>query len=329
MNRHFLLLLFLSIFWQFVKGQAIDNNLSYKNICAEKYVRVSYENDYFSSMDRYYTQGVNIEMVLPPFDFPLSSKILLTPKSGYTRLGVGLEHDIYTPMDISKSAVLTADRPFAACMMLKIFRSTIDPFRKSRFSTTLGIGILGPGAMAGELQTEVHRILPDNTIPKGWQNQIRNDLILSYQLGFEKQLFSYDHLMSMDWGVKAIAGTLNDKTTGGFTLIVGTFESPFDIGSERAPLLKTPKNNFHCYAYEHPEINLIVYDATIEGGLFNLTSPHTIDPSQMHRITFQNRFGFVVNYQKIYLEYFQAVLTSEFRTGDFHAWGGIQIAVAL
>lgn len=76
-------------------------------------------------------------------------------------------------------------------------------------------------------------------------------------------------------------------------------------------------------------INGIGYDATMQGGIFNKQSPYTIDAKDIKRITFQQNFGCVLNFKKLYLEYFQSLLSPEFRNGKMHRWGGLKIGLGL
>jgi lipid A 3-O-deacylase len=305
----------------FVSAQAIDNTLSFKNINSEKYFRINYENDFFSATDKYYTQGIHFDLVAPWVkNFPLS-KVLLHPVAGYTRYGISIEHDGYTPSSIGSDDILYGDRPFAACFFLKTFLMTIDSANKQRFSTTLSTGIIGPGAGGMQMQRDIHRWLHDMT-PHGWQYQVHNDAILNYQVDYEKQLLSVGHVFSLDADAVGRAGTLSDKASIGTSFMMGYFDSPF--GTTMAT-----KNNFRIYAYEHPEVDFVGYDATLEGGVFNHSSPYTISPADLTHIVFQNRFGFVVVYQRFYLEYFQSLLSNEFRTGNYHVWGGVQVAFGL
>ena len=172
-----------------------------------------------------------------------------------------------------------------------------------------------------EEQTGIHRLLGD-VIPRGWPNQIHNDAILNYQVNYEKQLLSAGHIFSLDADGMARAGTLSDKANIGTTMMFGYFDSPFRTET-------TTKKSFRTYAYEHAEINIVGYDATLEGGVFNRTSPYTINPKDLTPFVFQNRFGFVVIYHRVYLEYFQTLLSHEFTTGNFHVWGGLQIAFKI
>jgi len=302
-------------------AQAIDNTLSFKNINSNSYFRINYENDFFSATDKDYTQGIHMEMVAPWIKrFPLS-KLLVHPKFSYVRYGMGLEHDAYTPSSYSVTNILYGDRPFTACLFLKTFLIAIDPAHKQRFSSSLSTGVIGQAAGGMEMQTAIHKWL-DDVKPVGWPNQIHNDAIINYQADYEKQIVSLGHFFSMDMDGMARAGTLSDKAAIGTTIMFGYLDDPFSLVTDRA-------NNFRIYAYEHAEGNAVAYDATLEGGVFNHTSPYTISPKDVTPFVFQNRFGFVVVYRRIYLEYFQTLLSHEFTTGDFHVWGGVQIAFGL
>jgi lipid A 3-O-deacylase len=302
-------------------AQAIDNTISYKNISNSSYARLNYENDFFSATDKYYTQGIHLEVASPGLKgFPLT-RLLLHPKYKSITYGFGLEHNGYTPTSISNPAILYGDRPFAACLFLKTFLIAIDPDKKQRFSSTCNTGVIGQAAGGMEMQTGIHRWL-HNITPHGWPNQIHNDLLLNYEVSYEKQLISYGHFFSLDADANARLGTLSNKAGVGITMMAGYFNSPFDIEIIQA-------KNFRIYAYEHAKVNLIGYDATLQGGLFNKSSPYTLRPDDIVRYTFQNRFGFVVIYKRIYLEYFQSMLSAEFKTGNYHVWGGVQIALGF
>ena len=46
-------------------AQVIDNTASFKNNNSDKYVRLQYDNDFFTAKDEYYTQGITLEWVHP------------------------------------------------------------------------------------------------------------------------------------------------------------------------------------------------------------------------------------------------------------------------
>lgn len=74
-------------------------------------------------------------------------------------------------------------------------------------------------------------------------------------------------------------------------------------------------------------VNLVGYDATLQGGVFNKSSPYTISSNDVTRFTFQSNAGVVVSLASLYLEYFQTYLTREFETGMSHQWGGVRVGV--
>jgi len=302
-------------------AQQIDNTLSYKNINTDHYFRLNYENDFFSATDIYYTQGFVLELIAPSIKrFPLS-KLLIRPTGEYTRYGIALQHNGYTPTSIQHDELLVGDRPFAACAMFQNFSISIDSVAHSRFSSAITLGVIGQAALGAEMQTGIHRWL-NNVTPHGWKYQVHNDAIINYQVDYEKQLYAFKNILSIDADAIGRLGTLSDKVAIGITLIGGYFDSPYS-GQIAA------KNHFRMYAYEHTQLNLVGYDATLQGGIFNHTSPYTITSSDISRIVLENRFGFVVAYKNIFLEYFQSYLSQEFKTGYYHVWGGIQIAVGL
>jgi lipid A 3-O-deacylase len=313
--------LFLCILPLSAWAQAIDNVLSYKNIDQDNFLRINYENDFFSGTDKYYTQGVEIDLVSPWVkDFPFS-KILVHPKYSYIRYGLGVESDVYTPVSVTASNILYGDRPFASCLFLKTFLTATDSVHGNRFSTALNTGVIGPAGLGMEMQTGIHKALGDVT-PHGWPNQIHNDAILNYQVDFEHKLVQAGRYFLLDADGMARAGTLSDKAALGITVMVGYFDDPYKS------TIATGKN-FRIYAYDHPEVDVVAYDATLEGGVFDHTSPYTLSRKDIEPVVLQNRAGVVVVYRKLYLEYFQSVIGSEFRYEDFHVWGGIQIAFAL
>lgn len=304
-----------------IHAQSINNTLAYKNINSDRYARINYENDFFGFTDEYYTQGMHAEVVAPwVWQFPLSHA-LLRPRNSHTRYGVGIEHNGFTPSSISSDAILYNDRPFAATLFLKTFAISVDSTRRQRFSATLSTGAIGPVAGGKELQTNIHKAL-NNITPHGWDNQIKNDVIVNYEVDFEQELLAYRNILSVSANGNARIGSLSDKASAGLTLMLGYFDSPFSNYIVKG-------NNLRIYGYEHAQANLVGYDATMQGGVFNVSSPYTIDASDISRGVLENRFGFVITYQRLYLEYFQSIYGKEFAQGKVHNFGGVQIAVGF
>lgn len=205
--------------------------------------------------------------------------------------------------------------------MLKSFRISVDTLRKARLAAVLSTGMIGPAAFAGRMQSTIHNWTGDQD-PKGWQNQIRNDVIINYELTYEKQLYRFSDIAEVNASGQVRIGTLSDKLQAGLTIRLGKFQSAFDL--KEKPFLR----NFQVYIYNQPLASVIGYDASLNGGVFARNSPYKLSASQISRVTFQDNFGVVVHCWRVYLEYYQSFLTKEFQTGRSHRWGGLKIGYA-
>ncbi len=313
MKVYFLLLaLFINLS---IEAQTVDNSSYFRNIPSFQYIRLHYENDVFSNSDKYYTQGINLEFVHPSVKKFFVSKILIKPANNEIKYGVSVELNGYTPISIEYEEILKGDRPFAAVLILKTFSIATNSASKEKISSSISAGVMGPAALGKEIQTGIHKAIGGKK-PLGWSNQIQNDIILNYQVDYERMLFSYNPYFFLSGTMGAKAGTLSDKIYSSFTIMIGLFENPATPGLQ--------KRKIQFYFFEQPLINLLAYDATLQGGVFNKSSRHVISSSDINRITFQNNIGVVLKTKKFYLEYVKSFLTKEFKTGGRHSWGGVR-----
>jgi lipid A 3-O-deacylase len=317
----FYLFLLLLIVPQVSFSQAMDNTPVQRAIKDEKYVRFNYENDYFTRTDYYYTQGIYLEWIEPWLHhFPLT-RLLIHPKEAALQYGIALEHDAYTPQDYTKTEIQFGDRPFAAAILLKTFGMATDFAHKHRISSALSSGVIGPAAGGKEIQSAIHH-WTNNPQPKGWHNQVANDLVLNYQLDYQKQLFNWGKHFLGTADVSVAAGTLSDKANIGITVMAGVFDDPFGVSV-------VSKKKIKIFAYEHPEWNIVAYNASLQGGLFNKSSIYTISAESLSRRVFQNNWGIVMSTGRMYLEYSQSYISREFNGGLKHRWGGIQVGIGF
>jgi lipid A 3-O-deacylase len=302
-------------------SQAMDNTPVPRAVKDEKYIRFNYENDYFTRTDYYYTQGMYLEWVEPCLQRFLLTRLLIHPSEAALQYGIALEHDAYTPRDYTKTEIQFGDRPFAAAVLLKTFGTATDFADKYKISSALSTGVIGPVAGGKEIQTAIHH-WTNNPQPEGWHNQIANDLVLNYQLSYQKQLFNLGKhfLGTVDACVEA--GTLSDKANIGITVMGGFFNDPFSIRSVN-------KKKIKIFVYEHPEWNIVAYNASLQGGLFNKSNIYTIPAEGLSRRVFQNNWGIVMAIGRMYLEYSQSYISPEFNGGLKHRWGGIQIGIGF
>lgn len=311
---------FVAFFASYVgSAQSIENWQAYKDQPGGGYGRAVFENDFFLGSDRYYTQGLDLEMVTPLFNRLITNKLLYNPRFSYTRYGIGIQHNAFTPGSVSDPSLLIGDRPYAGVLTIRNFAIAIDTLRRQRFYTSAVAGVIGKAAIAGDIQGFVHKVL-GNYMPNGWLHQIRNDIILNYDAAYEKELLRYRHFFLLSAAANVNVGTLLTGAGVSTTVMLGHFHSPFS--DERAS-----RRHLHFYIYDQPSAYLPGYNATLQGGVFNRASPYVIRETDISRPVLRNRLGFVAAWQNVCVEYFMTTLTREFATGDSHSYGGLQLSI--
>lgn len=301
-------------------AQKIDNTVSFRDIKKDTYFRIHYDNDFFTATDIYYTQGYTIEVVSPWLRHNPVNYILPSLNKNEDRYGLAFEQTGFIPTSITDDQIRFGDRPYAATIALKSFKISTDTLAKSRLSTSLTLGMIGPAAFGDEMQTGIHKLIDDD-LPQGWQYQVKNDVIFDYEAAYEFQLVRVKNYVAVTSASKVRLGTLNTHLATGFTVTAGIINSPFTSYRNR--------NNFQVYLYAHPVATLIGYDATLQGGLLNQNSVYAIPASDINRVTLQNNFGLILHYRSLFFEFSRSLTTREFRQGHSHAWGGFKLGFKL
>lgn len=320
MKKFLLYILPVLLFPIFLLSQKIDNMASFRDMNSKRYFRFNYDNDYFASRDQEYTQGYSFEWLAPKLAKTPVNLILLQPKKAEKKFGISLEHIGFTPFNIKSPNIQVGDRPFAATIMLKSFSIATDSVQKSRLISSMNVGLIGPGAFGKEMQVAIHEAT-GNTIPEGWQNQIKNDVVLNYEVSYEKQLLHYKNFFSLQSNARARVGTLFTTAGIGLTSTLGIINSPFSTNQ--------PKKRFAFYGFAQSIVTIVGYDATLQGGLLNKKSPYTIENKEIERVVAQINFGLIVQTRAMYFEYSRALSTREFETGTSSKWGGIKIGFRI
>jgi hypothetical protein len=281
-----------------------------------QYFRVNYDNDFFAASDYNYTQGYNLELVTPHLSKNPLNKILIQKKDLRIQNGLSIEHMGFTPFSIANANVIYTDRPFASAIMIKSFVTSTDSIKDYRFISGVSLGMIGPVAFGNAMQTAIHRAI-DGVIPQGWKNQIQNDVVINYELGFEKKLVEVKNNLVLSSNSTLKLGTLFTSASFGFNASLGVFNSVFSKNKK--------DRKFQFFVYGQPLVNFVGYDATLQGGLFTKNSIYTIKTSEVERITTQLKYGAVIRIKTLFLEYSQVMLSKEYSYGERASWGGIKI----
>jgi len=291
----------------------------------ENYFRYTYDNDFFSATDRYYTQGVRFELILNPLrKNPVSKLLPRISKAARNYYGIAFERDGFTPRSIRHDSIYFGERPYCGTSFLSFFRISIDKEKQQRLYSRLDLGILGPASLGKEEQQYIHRKLK-NIQPLGWEYQVANDVVLNYTLQYEKGFLMRKHV-EFTGLLEARAGTLYDDVSMGGTLRMGWMHGYFDgLGLSK----DGSRNKFQCYIFLREKVKAVGYNATMQGGVFNKSSIYTLRVGEISRVVGTAYVGIVIAYKRVSIEYTKAYITQEFISGLSHGWGHCNISVCF
>lgn len=329
------IILFFLFLPTFVGAQSDTTSVKTRPLQPESYFRVNYENDFFFVTDRYYTQGISLELIMPFIKkSPLSKLLIPINKDALNYYGINFEQDVFTPRSIRHDSIYFGERPFAGVFFVSQFLVSINSEKKQRLSTSLALGIIGPEAKGEEEQKGIHYAL-QNIQPLGWEYQIATDYILNYNVKFEQGLFAKKRIECIGF-VGSRLGTLYDDISVGAMLRGGWLQSYFKnlgLSSSSGKLNENgagdKTNKFQCYIFGKAELKTVAYNATLQGGMFNKNSIYTLPSQDIKRVVGMAHLGFVMAYKRVSLEYSHAYISPEFDIGLSHMWGHCNITVCF
>ncbi len=289
---------------------------------------VVFENDIFSNTDRYFTNGSQIHLYSPVFATIASAQIFL-PYNKYAvhTYGLGVVQNIYTPSTTKLGGIQYGDRPYSGVLYASFSRNSTDLKRRQSLISEVNAGVIGPASEGEFVQSLVHNVVPTNDEPLGWEYQIQNDIVLNYDLWFEKQWFLQGKF-SANTILGAQAGTLYDKAWFGasayYSYIQNGFQSSNDLLSR---IQKNAAFNWRLFVDLRSSLN--IYDATLQGGMFNKSSVYTISATETEKVVFKGQFGGGFTYKWLGFRATQNILSPEFVGGKFHFWGSFHLLFFL
>ena len=226
------------------------------------------DNDLYTSSrnDMYYTNGLELF-----YRFKTKNSNLNIHKE-ITEFTLG--QYIYTPRYIDSPSKELVDRPYAGYLFGEFGKSL---FYKSEsvLKVAFQLGYVGPNAFGEEVQSNLHDLIGYKRV-QGWENQIKNALAIQAQLAYSKKLFasSNSSLIDFQWRSEANLGTVIVGAATGFVSRIAIKKLvPVNSSNLYDGAIDSGENEF--YFYIAPSVNYQLYDATIQGSLFNDNSPIT------------------------------------------------------
>ena len=306
-------------------------NLLYPIINNNQALLIRFDNDFWDYTDYYYTNGAAISYTHPVFaSSPISRLLISNGNSGVDYYGLQVIQHMYTGLQPKVDSIVKGDRPWSAYSTIGQYLISFDIKHRIKHYSEFNIGLLGPESGGGFIQNFVHVILPNNSPPEGWHNQIATDIIIDYQYKILKDFYSAKNFESYLIGAAQI-GTLRDNITWGFGLRYGKF-IPFyqdmSIYHRKKKAAPYPRK-LHYNLIFNIETKVIAYDATLQGGMFNKESIYVLPSGSINRFTLESYAGFEVSYGQWELQFLQFWKSREFHTGEDHKYVSVRLNIAF
>lgn len=208
-------------------------------------INLQVENDLFGNgLDRHYTNGFRLNYLTREYPAPEWMRFLGDYLPGVDarcedcgqRTSVSVGHNMYTPENITSRRLIEDDRPYAAWLyggiaLLSRHGGGDDGWERLD-AYEVNLGVVGPAALGETIQTEWHELI-GTTRPRGWDNQLENELGLT--IYHNRQ---WRHTAWQAMGLEAdvmphvgyAVGNVHTFAAGGLTLRVGS-----DLGGDFGP----------------------------------------------------------------------------------------------
>ena len=281
-------------------------------------LNVVFDNDIFDNTDYYYTNGIYIELLTPVATLsPLSRMLVGVKRAPLNFTGFFLRQNIYTPTNPDKAEVSIGDRPFSAFLTIGQTRQSYSFKKKLSIKSSVSFGVMGPASLGGFVQSSIH-----NIEPIGWINQINNSFVFDYSINVEKGIFSTPHA-ELNFTYGGSFGTIFNKFNTGFYFRTGSF-LPVYRGSTSV-LNASSKSKLQYWFFVSGKSNFVLYDATLQGGLFTSKNNYVIDSDNINRVVAKLSIGFAVYYNKVGFEFQNFYISPEFKNAYDFRWGRIKL----
>ena len=288
----------------------------------EKFLEIDFDNDIFDNTDQFYTNGIRIGIILPVLkQIPLSKLMIPYPGRAINFYGISLVQNLYTPSTTKTGGILYGDRPYAAYLYFSMFKITNDAEKNFRQTSEVVLGVIGPSSMGDVVQKTFHESVPTNNEPLGWEYQIKNDVVLNWHILVEKGLVNHRGYDLTGTG-EGWLGSLYTNMAAGFRFRTGLL-NPYFVNLGQGKVIVNKESGLHntqLYFFVKSKGQLIGYDATLQGGLFNRASVYIVGNKAVNRIVLNSSAGLSFVWSGIKLDLEQFLLSPEMHHGHWHLW---------
>jgi lipid A 3-O-deacylase len=307
----------LSTLLLFVLSAAAVHSQTYKNEFGFKSDNDSYLGQ---GSDRYYTNGLFINF-RHAFD-QQKLKEGLEKKTYEITAG----QKMFNPYSGYAPDPARQDRPFAGYLFAEGAMSWLYS-NESIIKTSVQIGTTGKNSLAEAGQKLLHRTFGFYDTG-GWEYQIKNELTLNLSAQYTRLLARVaDNAIDLSFEGYANLGTTFNGAGAGILFRTGSLNQLFNSTYTNAVIGNNAKTKAlvkrEIFFYAKPQLNVVAYDATIQGSLFNNDSPVTFNQKPL---VFAQQLGVNYSSQRFTIDYGMIFKTKEIKSNArAHQWGTISM----
>lgn len=309
-----------------------------------------FENDVFAGTDKNYSSASRLAWVSEDLDWrsengrgtahkiPLFGSLF--SGKGYQRnISVAVGQNIYTPKDKDTRELLENDRPYAGLLYFSFALHKKNIFHLDTFD--LSLGVVGPASLAEETQKWGHELI-GSTIPKGWDNQLKNEPGMALAWQHNWRLFSQNQGA---WGMDIIPHL--GLTLGNFTTFASTgaglrmgYHIPHDFGVSLlrpAASVSVPYNDnsagtgnlrnhsVSAYLFISPEARFVARNIFLDGNTWK--DSHSVDKKNL---VADLAAGFSLIYRNVKFSYTHVYRTKEYdKQKEAQTFGSVNITFSF
>lgn len=307
----------LSLLLLLVLSAAAANSQTYKNEFGFKSDNDSYLGQ---GSDRYYTNGLFIN-----FRSALDQQKL---KDGLEKktYEISLGQKMYNPYSGYAPDPARQDRPFAGYLYAEGDMSWFYS-NESIIKTTVQLGTTGKNSLAEAGQKLLHRTFGFYETG-GWDYQIKNEITLNLAAQYTRLLARIaDNAVEFSFEGYANVGTTFNGAGAGLLFRTGSLNQLFNSAYTNAVIGNNAKTKAlvkrEIFFYAKPQLNVVAYDATIQGSLFNNDSPVTFNQKP---VVFAQQLGLNYSSERFTIDYGVLFKTKEIKSSArAHQWGSISL----
>lgn len=273
MKQFLLYILFTLFFWT----ENGDLYAQIKNKTTAHMWRIYEDNDFINvrghGTDEAYTNGTRIDYFYTKNETPSFIIDRLLSGAGGSSINIrgwGLTQLMYTPRDITTIKYQQKDYNYSGALFVTHSLYSYNQANKYSLQTELLIGVRGPAAFAMQTQRFIHGLI-NYQKPMGWQNQLRNKLILNINIAGEKQVISDGKFFEIVGGIKISAGTFVNNATLYPLIRIGNISPYFNGLLNQYYASCKPKNSIKVYLTVKPQViftatNTLLTDGNIKSN---------------------------------------------------------------